>query len=526
LLRAQGIEVDGVLDRQRAVHGTRAQAFHDLRVAGEVEALEAGQGDVVAVARLVGDRAIRLYLVDGILRDQALRHVEDIGVLVVVGDFLGRARRVPDADVVHLPGEGRGVPGAAGTDKQLRIGARDRVVDISNGVAELLAVHVKGEGLGRGVPHGGDVVPFVRGKAGREGGDLVRPAAVFVLERNVAVGVKVQVIGRVVRGGFAVFQEREQLASAGQAAGFEPQLKRQVAGDGEGVAVAAPGHNDVVHAIERQRVARLHRTQDHRGVVHGIHGDADRFRHRRGAVEHVDGERVGAEVIGCRRVFEGAVRIDEHRAVHRLAAGRGGEGQRVAVHVMGDDAAGQHAVLDGRQRVGVDQRRRGGRSGLLEGAVVAMGDIGDGRAVGGVQRPGGDQRRIGRVQRTGHVRLNLPDGSRHVVDPGVEHLAVEREPADAFGGTQDQAADLAARGIIDVGNGGANLLPVDVDGHGLCRCVPHQRDMSPLVRGDAGGREIVDLVILPIRVFVRILDAAAGQDAKVVEIVLRLGFRA
>ena len=306
---------------------------------------------------------------------------------------------------------------------------------------------------------------------------------------------------------------------------------------GRGDAVVAGGR---VEVLAGRRAGRIH---DHGRIVH--RRDAHEHGRRGGAtvaVAHHHGELVAAVVVLGRRVGVAAVGIDDHGAVHRVAALD--EGERVAVHIGGRHLAGHGRVLGrgdavvagggievlvGRRVVGVGGHRRvvdgrdghgdrgrGGaalaivhRHGEAVGAVVVLAGRVDEGAVGvhhhdAVLRIGGRREsqgiavQVGRVDAARHGRVF---GRRDVAVLGRRRIVQVGRVGDQQGRAGRQSREAEARRI---GLGQAHV------GRGLADAVEDHEGMAfaGLATGQAGSRgvEVLERVLAAVQRLDHLVD--------------------
>src|SRR5437870_5380608 len=445
--RGRGAVVTGLRSEEGRVGkeggvGEGAVGVEGQAAVGRVAELGGGEGvglGVGVVGEDAGGRAVehcdRAALGHGgavVVGDRRVVHRRDRnrdsgrGAALGVGDWR-RARR---AVVTGLVGEGVGgglaavvavAEGAVGVEGHAAVG---RVAELRRGEGVALGVGVVGEDAGGVAVEGGDRAALGHGGRGGVGVGLVvhrrdrnrgggRGAALGV-RRAVRRAVVAGLVGEGVAGGLAAV-----VAVAEGAVGVEGHAAvGRVAelGGGEGVALgvrvvgqdagggavehgdrAALRHGGAVVVGDRRVVDRRARNRDGgRGAALGV-----RRAVRRAVVAGLVGEGVGGCLAAVVAVAEGAVGVEGHAAVGRVAELGGGEGVGLGVGVVGEDAGGgavEHgdraalghggAVVVGDRRV-VDRRDRnrdGGRGAALgvrravRRAVVA-GLVGEG--VGG-----------------------------------------------------------------------------------------------------------------------------------------------
>ena len=221
------------------------------------------------------------------------------------------------------------------------------------------------------------------GAVGRDPEEIaVRGSVGALVEDHVAIVGSGRRIGRMVDPGFD-----------GEIGGPEGQ-RRVVAGV------------DERGSVELQRLAGHGGAQNHRRVVDGGDGDADRLGGGSAvAVVNGHGKAIGAGIVGVWRISEGAVGVHRDRAVGGLRVQA--VGQRIVVDVGGGDAAGNRRVLARLDGGRENSRRRGHILGIAgDGAVMgACGIQRCRRRAAGlvVELQVGDQSRLGRGHKNGHV---------------------------------------------------------------------------------------------------------------------------
>ena len=429
-------------------------------------------------ADVVGDRR-PVDVIEGVLRDEVVLGVGRFRQLVILGDLIGRPRRVPDPNVVDLAGEGVQAQRIGGADAQFagwRVGrgrrrsgvGRNRLFDAIDDDFDLAGVTDKrhmGPLIGR---HGDRRIQF--GIEAQNAGDGVgaRPGPPQV--DAVAVG-----------GGVAV--HHQHLIGVGvRAVPVEPGLDGEIVGLGER---RRRGLDHVVDAVELRRAAGGRTAQQDRCVVDRLHVDRDGLHRPIVAVADRDIEGIGAAVIFVGRVLPVAGAVDPCRAVLRIAVHFELE-LRVAV-VIGDlDPAGQRGIFRRLERVGQAEGRRDFERGRKERAVIAGDDFLDGGAVGAGQGISGDQICFRAVRQRRHVGLDVGLAARRVVDAQIEHLAIHDFRAVGVR-ADNQAACFTAGGGTQTGiiEGRADFLAVDVEPDRLCRVVAHGGDVIPDIRCQA-----------------------------------------
>src|SRR5207244_1232237 len=243
-----------------------------------------------------------------------------------------------------------------------RDGGRAAALGVGRAVRRAVVAGLVGEGVGGGLAA---VVAVAEGAVG--------------VERHASVG-RVAELGRC------------------EGLGLGVRVVRQEAGggaveDGDG---AALGHGGAVVVGDRRVVDRRDRNGD-RGRAAAL-GVGHWWRARRGVVTGLVGEGVGRGLAAVVAVAEGAVGVEGHASVGRVAELGGCEGVGLGVRVVGEDAGGravEHgdraalrhggAVVVGAGRV-VDRRDRnrdGGRAAALVvgravGRAVVAGLVGEG----------------------------------------------------------------------------------------------------------------------------------------------------
>ena len=356
--------------------------------------------DMGGHVRVMGDRQIAKPVVDlaQVVMDDQPGGIGRRRRHPVIGDGVGAAGHVPDADVGDVAVEMLGVAAFAieiADDQRLGRGLGQPGGD---DVIDELAVHIERQGLGRGVEGAGHVVPCaVVDRRGRR--DLVEGlGAVLHVDTRHAI-----VIDRQGESGAAAERLAQNALYAAAGRGLEGSLHRptgQVVGQpvlDEDVIIAAELHG-AVGGLDTQPARRV---VDRRHVQgHGLDGRGQ------GAVGRLIGEAVGAVDIG--------VGHEDHRAAgmgHRVAGGDAGavgrravvgliegavgrqgldgERDRVAVHVVAGQGYYLGRVFIGRRCQGIHCRRvvdgidsDGNGAGYRRGDAVVGGD---GQAVGAVE---------------------------------------------------------------------------------------------------------------------------------------------
>ena len=211
------------------------------------------QRGVVAAAGRVGQRGARA-VVRLQVQHQAV-FVAGERLVLVVGDLLRAAHRVPQPDVVDLAQEVRVAFGGTADEQGVVVGARGRRVQCAAGRFDTVDVDLHLPGVAVAVEYRRDVVPAIRGDGSGGGADgVVRVVAAGQVQ--VAVVVQPQGVGALVAVAIALVEQR--LPGAGIGVDLEPGFQRQRSGL---VDVVAVGHLGMAQAVEVQRLAQRPRPE-------------------------------------------------------------------------------------------------------------------------------------------------------------------------------------------------------------------------------------------------------------------------